>query len=313
MLRKSESPDETQCSSGLSLFVPRLSLTRCWLAPSFVYTSVSMLLSRFTLSLLVLTAISPHIQAQTAPNLPGAVAAPPAPIPPENMAFIAGGDFWMGTNETDRTDDNQRDNIALHANDARPRHRAKTGPFFLDKTQVTCAQYKAFCDATKTPTPPDWTGGQIPPGRAAFPVMRVNWYEASAYANWAGKRLPTEGEWERAARGTEGRTYPWGNDWDQSKLVWDSEGPRAVGSKPQGASPEGVLDLSGNGFEWTSSWFEAYPGAPVKIPEFGRSLKVVRGGGWRGGESNASGWYRGVNRPQSRVEWIGFRCAKDAK
>ncbi|PQV64892.1 iron(II)-dependent oxidoreductase [Abditibacterium utsteinense] len=298
-----------------------------------------MLLSRFTLSLLALTTFPLPLFAQTPPETPAAPApvapapvapapvapapvapapvapAPvaPAPVAPENMVLIAGGEGWMGTDDADSSNENQRDNVPLNANDARPRHRVKVAPFFLDKTMVTCAQYKKFCDATGTPAPPDWNGGAVPTGKADFPVFRVNWYEASAFANWAGKRLPNESEWERAARGEEGRIYPWGNDWDPSKLVWDSGGPRAVGSKPEGASPQGVLDLAGNGFEWTSSWFDAYPGAPVKVPEFGQSLKVVRGGGWRGADFLPKGWYRGVNRPQSRIEWVGFRCAKDTK
>lgn len=229
------------------------------------------------------------------------------------MVLIAGGEGWIGTNDADSSDNNQRDNVPLNANDARPRHRAKVAAFFLDKTMVTCAQYKKFCDATQIPSPPDWNGGEIPTGRAETPVFHVNWYEASAYANWAGKRLPTEIEWERAARGDEERLYPWGNEWDQSKVVWDASEAQPVGSKPAGATPQGLLDMAGNGFEWTSSWFEAYPGAPVAVPEFGQILKVVRGAGWRGdGGRLAKNWYRGVNRPNSRLEWLGFRCAQDA-
>ena len=291
-----------------------------------------MMFSRFTLSLLAITAFSASapLQAQTpdaaAPNAPvltapvltapvltAPVPVAPVPVAPDGMVFIAGGEFVMGTNNSDGSDNNQRDNVPLSSNDARPQHTATVAPFFIDKNFVTCAQYKKFCDETKFPPPPDWNDGEIPAGRADFPVTRVNWYEASAYANWAGKRLPTESEWERAARGTQGRNYPWGNDWNASKAVWDIGGLSAVGSKPEGATPEGVLDMAGNGFAWTSSWFDAYPGAPVKVPEFGRSLKVVRGGGWRGGTNLAMGWYRGVNRPQSRIEWVGFRCAKDAK
>ncbi len=229
------------------------------------------------------------------------------------MVLISGGENWMGTDDTDNTDNNQRDNTPLTSNDARPRHRVKVASFYLDKTPVTNAQYKKFCDATKIPPPPDWEGGEIPAGKSDFPVARVNWYEAAAYANWAGKRLPTESEWERAARGSGDRQFPWGNDWDESRLVWNTDGPRAVGSKPAGATPQGVLDMAGNGFEWTSSWFEAYPGAPVKVPEFGQTFKVMRGGGWSGnGERLARVWYRSANRPVSRVVWTGFRCAKDA-
>lgn len=272
-----------------------------------------MLSRRFALTVLALS-LSPAI-AQNAPDpvvTPAPVAAKDAPVAPDGMAFVPGGESWMGTDETDGTDNNQRDNISLHANDARPRHRVKVAPFFMDKTEVTCAQYQKFCEATKLPTPPDWNDGKIPSGRENCPVFHVNWYEASAYANWAGKRLPTEIEWERAARGDQDRTFPWGNDADESKVAWNIEKPLPVGSKPAGATPQGLLDMAGNGFEWTSSWFEAYPGAPIKIPEFGQILKVVRGAGWRGEVSHLGpNWHRGANRPVSRIEWLGFRCAKD--
>jgi formylglycine-generating enzyme required for sulfatase activity len=232
---------------------------------------------------------------------------------PEGMALIPGGEFWMGNDATDGTDNNQRDNTPLNSNDARPRHRATVGAFYLDKTEVTCAQYKKYCDETGYPVPPDWKNGQYAPDKANVPVTRVNWYEAVAYAKWAGKRLPTESEWEKAARGPDGRNFPWGDGWDPQRAVNDSNGPIPVGSRPTGASPEGVMDLAGNVFEWTSSWFDAYPNSPTKQPDFGTKLKVVRGGAWISGQLLSQSWYRAVNRPQSRTEWIGFRCVKDVK
>ncbi|RYG75421.1 hypothetical protein EON80_00735 [bacterium] len=237
---------------------------------------------------------------------------PEAPVPPENMALIPAGEFWMGTDRDDGTNDNQRDNTPLTANDARPRHKVTLSAFYIDKTEVTCEQYKKFCEATGYPTPPDWTNGEIPAGKAKVPVTRVSWFEADAYAKWMGKRLPTEGEWEKAAGGTEGRRYAWGNDWDPGRVVYGTGGPENVGSRPYGATPEGVLDLSGNVFEWTASWFDAYPNAPTKQPDFGTKLRVVRGGAWMGSPELFINWYRSVNRPQSRTEWIGFRCVKDA-
>ena len=234
-----------------------------------------------------------------------------APTPPDGMILVPEGEFQMGTNATDGTDDNQATNTPLSNNDARPQHTEKTNAFFLDKTEVTNAQYKQFCDATGYAPPPQWKSGQIPDGQASFPVVRVNWYEASAYAKWAGKRLPTEAEWEHAARGTDGRLFPWGNDWDDAKAV-KGDGPSPVGSKPSGASPYGALDMAGNVAEWTSSWFDAYPGNPVKQPDFGKkTLKVVRGGPWYGSTSLEETYYRMVGRPSSRNMWIGFRCAKD--
>jgi len=234
-----------------------------------------------------------------------------AQTPPEGMVLIPAGDFLMGTDQTDGTDNNQANNTPLSNNDARPQHTATTKAFFLDKNDVTNAQYKAFCDETGITPPPQWKNGQFPEGQDNFPVTRVNWYEARAYATWAGKRLPTETEWEHAARGTDGRAYAWGGEWDDSKAAWNGS-PIAVGSKPAGASPYGALDMAGNVAQWTSSWFDAYAGSPVKQPDFGqKTLKVVRGGPGYGGNNQAQTFYREVCKPDSRNMWVGFRCAKD--
>lgn len=231
---------------------------------------------------------------------------------PAEMVLVPAGEFQMGTDDRDRSDFNQRDNVPLVNNDARPRHSPTTGAFYLDKTEVTNAQYLQFCEQTQLKVPPHWKSGRFPPDEADFPVVRVTWFEANAYAKWAGKRLPTETEWEKAARGTDARLYPWGNDWDKSRLVWD-DGPRKIGSLAEGASPFGALDMAGNVAEWTSSWLDAYPGAPAPQPSFGKKIyKVARGGAWYGSNSLAQTWYRQMSRPNQRSMWIGFRCAKDA-
>ncbi|HEX9996629.1 MAG TPA: SUMF1/EgtB/PvdO family nonheme iron enzyme [Abditibacterium sp.] len=258
---------------------------------------------RVLFSFAVFVTLCVAANAQTAPEVPA----------PEGMVLVEAGEFWMGTNDADRSNNNQRDNVPLTANDARPRHRAQTGAFWIDKTEVTCAQYQKFCEATGFPTPPDWVNGTFAAGKADFPVTRVNWYEATAYARWSGKRLPTEAEWEKAARGAEGRLYPWGNDWDPSRSVSSGDGPLAVGSRPTGASPYGALDMTGNVMEWTSSWFDGYPNSPTSQPDFGTKFKVARGGAWMGNPTGSMAWYRSVNQPRSRIEWIGFRCVKDNK
>ena len=230
---------------------------------------------------------------------------------PADMVLVPAGEFGMGTNARDGSDFNQRDNVPLGNNDARPQHTATTGAFYIDKTEVTNAQYKKFCDETHLAPPPQWKNGQFPDGEADFPVLRANWYEASAYAKWIGKRLPTEIEWEKAARGTDLLLYPWGNDWGGNRLAYGSV--RKVGSFPEGASPYGALDMAGNAAEWTSDWFDGYPNAPTKQPSFGiKKYKVVRGGQWYGSSELSQTWYREVCRPYERNLWVGFRCAQNA-
>ena len=243
---------------------------------------------------------------------PAPASMPEAPTAPEGMVYVPAGDFQMGTNNADNSNFNQRDNTPLNANDARPQHVATTGAFYIDMTEVTNAQYQKYCAATGAPAPPYWKAGQFPDGEADFPVHHVNWYEATAYARWAGKRLPTETEWEKAARGTDARRFPWGNNFDGNKVVNGGDGPRAVGTHAGGASPYGALDMSGNVNEWTSSWFDAYPGSPTTQPDFGTKYKVVRGGAWWSGDQLGQTWYREVARPQTRIVMIGFRCAKNA-
>lgn len=227
---------------------------------------------------------------------------------PDGMVLVPAGKFTMGTNSGDR----EGENVPRTYNDARPEHPVTIAAFYIDKTEVTNADYLKFCQSTHYPVPPDWKDGKFPATEADFPVTRVSWFEAAAYARWAGKRLPTEAEWEKAARGTDGRTYPWGNDWDEKKLIWARSKPDKVGLRPASASPYGALDMAGNVYEWTSDWYAAYPKAPVSYPEYNQTLKVVRGGGFYGYNFAAATFFRSVDYPRARSEWIGFRCAKDA-
>jgi len=151
-------------------------------------------------------------------------------------------------------------------------------------------------------------------------VTGINWHEAKAYCHWRDKRLPTEMEWEKAARGTKGNEFPWGADWDKMRantgdgLDWEY-GVAPVGSYPQGRSPYGVSDMAGNVMEWVSDWYQSYPGNQYLTDEFGEQYKVVRGGGWGGvGHYAVSQFYRGAYRfyltPDARYSDLGFRCAR---
>lgn len=218
---------------------------------------------------------------------------------PEGMVLVPAGAFQMGTPRAE----------GLIAEDAQPQHAVTLPAFYIDKTEVTNAAYLKYCEATGYPAPPNWNNGKTPEGEENFPVTHVNWHEAAAYAAWAGKRLPTEAEWEKAARGEDGRDYPWGPTWNPSNSVTDQNKPSAVGSRPAGASPYGALDMAGNVFEWTNDWYNAYPGSNFKSLSYGTHYKVVRGGGFDGNNFLSKTTYRCLMRPTSRIEWIGFRCA----
>jgi len=206
--------------------------------------------------------------------------------------------------------------------DEKPSHTMSLPAFSIDLYEVTNGQYKDFVDATHRTFPDNWSNGTYPEGKKTHPVVFVTWYDAHDYCAWAGKRLPLEEEWEKAARGTDGRLYPWGNDFDPKKANTPqshSTGTMPVGSFPQGRSPYGLYDMGGNAWEWTESWAKAYPGSPIPNGHyFTGEYKVLKGGSWvdcsfyRCGISSLT-FNRGYFKPQTENQGFGFRCAKDVK
>jgi len=209
------------------------------------------------------------------------------PEAPEGMVYVPAGPFIMGSNFGDT--------------DESPQHIATTGAFFIDTYEVSHADFKEF-DA----------GYTYPEGKENFPAV-VTWEQANAYAAWAGKRLPTEAEWEKAARGIDGRLYPWGDTYDPTFIAYDvSIGRGETIAKP--ASPYGCYDMAGGAYEWTSSWYQPYPGNTVPCAEYGEKNKVMRGGSNFNDLSMMRTTHRYYLPPNTTGNYnTGFRCAKDVK
>ncbi len=234
-----------------------------------------------------------------------------------DMILIPAGEFTMGANP------DQLPKIAesvggmvKYIENATPRRKLNLPAFYIDKYEVTNEQYKKFVDATGHTPPEHWEGGKIPGKKEKHPVVYVSLEDAKAYAKWAGKRLPTEAEWEKAARGTDGRLFPWGNKYKRKRANTDEarKGKTTeVGSFKKGVSPYGVHDMAGNVWEWTSDFYQAYPGSTCKDEFFGKERYVLRGGSFMDFKNDALTIVRSKFTPRTTDENVGFRCVKDAK
>ena len=249
---------------------------------------------------------------------------------------IPAGEFLMGS-ESDHQDE-------------RPQRLVHLDAFQIDRYEVTVAQYRRFLEATGRDPPHYWSPLGDPPGEMALPVVGVSWIDADAYCAWAGKRLPTEAEWEKACRGTDGRVYPWGQTWDPQRAnvdlsielgratpqpgIWEDgwsllQGTptaigelelRPIGSYRRGASPYGIMDLVGNASEWVADWYNwsGYWDMPARNPlALGPQWNhALRGSSWYepyGVAGRAQDWSRCSARNSSHVDQdprIGFRCAR---
>ena len=176
--------------------------------------------------------------------------------------------------------------------------------FFISRYPTTNEDYLAFVRDTGHRVP-KWPRGEYPPEQARHPVVNVSWEDAEAYADWSGGRLPSEAEWEKAARGTDGRLYPWGMKFVAGNLNTSeakTEGTHPVEAHPGGASPYGVMDMSGNVWEWTVTLFEE-----------GEEWRVLKGGAWDfKGFKDSRCSYRVYFSPTFRNHAVGFRCCWDS-
>ncbi len=249
---------------------------------------------------------------------------------------IPSGDFIMGSNSG-------RD-------DESPQHSVYLDAYEIDRYEVTNIQYQRFLRATGRMAPQYWMGNDYPLGQTDSPIVGVPWDDADAYCRWAGKRLPTEAEWEKACRGTDGHIYPWGNTWDSHRAnvdvspvilnngeygtLWDAAwhllqatptGPgipnlQPIGSHPDGASPYGIMDMVGSASEWVADWYNwsDYSHMPAQNPiGLGPPWNhCVRGSPWYDPVGNAE-WIQNMSRCSARSSShevsdprVGFRCVR---
>jgi eukaryotic-like serine/threonine-protein kinase len=251
---------------------------------------------------------------------PVPAASPPAPAASPQVSDkdgmtlldVPAGEFKMGAASSD----------TQASSDEKPQHTVYLDAFWIDQIEVTNAMY-AKCVAagacrasasTKSDTRASYYGN---PQFDTYPVMYVSWDDARQYCTWAGRRLPTEAEWEKAARGTDGPLYPWGNQPpDKTRLNYNSEvvDTTQVGAYPAGASPYGALDMAGNVWEWVADWYDEkyYTDSPDRNPAGPTSgeYRVLRGGSWNSGATSMRASARFRYFPVNRYFNVGLRCAR---
>ena len=245
---------------------------------------------------------------------------------PDGMVAIPGGDFHMGCSENDSQCDS----------DERPYHLVTLSSYYIDQHEVTVADFRECVESGSCAMPDTHEQEQYcnwgREGRDDHPVNCVDWNQANAYCRWKGRRLPTEAEWEYAARGNDGRVYPWGNAFDCHMGNFDDEqqidramvaggvgcdgflSTSPVCSFPDGNSPFGLCDMAGNVLEWCNDWSDTnyYASGPQQDPQGPTegSRRIYRGGSWFRLEKNARTSYRLWGSPDTRNREYGFRCAQ---
>ena len=234
--------------------------------------------------------------------------------PPAGMSLIKGGSFMMGRNDGD--------------DDEGPAHQQTVADFWLDQYEVTNEQYKKFVDATGNRPPGNWANGTFPSEQAQWPVTYVTWTDAVAYATWTKKRLPTEAEWEYAARGgSQQLLYPWGSEWKDGNANISPVGRTVVqvGIFKKDVSPFGIYDLAGNVREWVQDSYTRYVTKSAGLPQC-PECKVYRGGSFKEDIKDTKVTHRWATLPdiptdtntrsqyeKSVLPYVGFRCAKDTQ
>lgn len=260
----------------------------------------------------------------------------PGSVAGNSMVYVAPGPFLMGSTEKDG-----RIGFEIGVDEI-PQRKVHVRGFYIDRFEVTEAEYFRFLEATGSKKYPGYwkeagRADRFPDGFANYPVSDVDWFDADAYCRWAGKRLPTEAEWEKAARGADGRKWPWGNEFEPGRAnlrgaseFWKAPAGQEgygvpgwkapVGGHPEDISPYGAYDMAGNVREWTASGYQTYPGNSSRTVKDSRMFKMIRGGSYLTeapfsraaarlavlptiGPSEKDGWHSDYT--------YGFRCAKN--
>ncbi len=227
--------------------------------------------------------------------------------PDREMVEVPGGTFIMGSDDLDPKQ--------------APAHEVDLPTYYIDRFEVTNNAFAQFVKATGYQTDSEKSGAKktwknfYDPSREYNPVVKMSYNDATAFCEWMGGRLPTEEEWEKAARGTDQREYPWGNIWDTTRANVKVTGFRStvpVGSFPSGASPYGAEDMAGNVGEWTDSPFLAYPGSTYEDPQYSAEARITRGGGWFDDQNQVRTTARNAAFPETANDDLGFRCVSDS-
>ena len=229
------------------------------------------------------------------------------------MVLVPAGKFTMGSPDGEGSKDEH------------PQHTVDLAAFCIDQYEVTVERYDRFMAQMNPPKPKHWDEVELKRD-GQKPVVGIDWHDAQFYCEWAGKRLPTEAEWEKAARGTDKQTYPWGGTKPNSSTANFRKSPdrgktyaeklKAVGSYERGKSPYGAYDMTGNVSEWVADWYdkEYYRNSPPKNPQgpLTGTFRGWRGGSWNDHHSRLESADRAKNGPNVRKDTVGFRCAQDA-
>jgi len=237
------------------------------------------------------------------------------------MVYIPAGEFMRGTDPSkEKNFPNTYGFLEEPYEDEQPRKKIYVDGFYIDKYEVTIGQYSKFIKATNRKPPVEWVKMKLDIHRfRRYPANYVTWADALAYAAWADKKLPSELQWEKTARGTDGRIYPWGNKFDAKLGNFSKKGTMPVGAYRKDVSPYGVHDMGGNVSEWTRDGYVPYEGNPVPYRDaYKEKLTVYKGGSWGGLGGHyylfpyfARAAFRGSESEDMHSPLLGFRCVKE--